>query len=88
VVGAIGPPQGNHVPSIVNAVITLAWLGLNTYVVLSLATYCLHALGLPENHTTEYGVAAVIIIIQLVIGTLGFSAIRTFEMWTVPCCRW
>jgi purine-cytosine permease-like protein len=76
--------RGNNIPSIINGVITLAWIGLNTYVVLSLATYCLHKLGLPNNHAAEYSVAAVIMIIQLVIGTLGFYAIRTFEKWTVP----
>ena len=76
--------RGNNIPSIITGVITLSWIGLNTYVVLSLATYCLHKLGLPNNHTTEYSVAVVIMIIQLVIGTLGFYAIRTFEKWTVP----
>ena len=76
--------RGNNIPSITNGVITLSWIGLNTYVVLSLATYCLHELGLPNDRTVEYSVAAVIMIIQLVIGTLGFYAIRTFEKWTVP----
>jgi purine-cytosine permease-like protein len=76
--------RGNNVPSIVNGVITLAWIGVYTYVVLDLATYCLHELGLPDNRATEYGIAAVIMIVQLVVGTLGFYAIRTFEKWTVP----
>ena len=76
--------RGNNIPSIITGVITLSWIGLNTYVVLSLATYCLHKLGLPNNHATEYSIAAVIMIIQLIIGTLGFYAIRTFEKWTVP----
>jgi len=76
--------RGNNVPSIINGLITLAWIGLNTYVVLDLATYCLHKLGLPDDQHTKYGVAAAIMIIQLVIGTLGFYAIRTFEKWTVP----
>jgi nucleobase:cation symporter-1, NCS1 family len=76
--------RGNNIPSIINGVVILAWTGLNTYVVLSLATYCLHKLGLPNNRTTEYSVAAVIMIIQLTIGTLGFYAIRTFEKWTAP----
>jgi nucleobase:cation symporter-1, NCS1 family len=76
--------RGNNVPSILNGVITLAWIGVYTYVALDLATYCLHRLGLPDNHATEYSVAAVIMIVQLVIGTLGFYAIRTFEKWTVP----
>jgi nucleobase:cation symporter-1, NCS1 family len=76
--------RGNNVPALVNGLITLAWIGVYTYVVLDLATYCLHKLGLPDNHATEYGVAAVIMIVQLTIGTLGFYAIRTFEKWTVP----
>jgi purine-cytosine permease-like protein len=60
--------RGSNVPSITQGVITLAWMGLNTYVVLDLATYHLHKLGLPNSHATEYGVAAVIMIIQLIIG--------------------
>jgi NCS1 nucleoside transporter family len=76
--------RGNNVPSIINGVIPLAWIGIYTYIVLDLATYCLVKLGLPDNHATEYGVAAVVMIVQLVIGTLGFYAIRTFEKWTVP----
>src|SRR4029078_11948507 len=63
--------RGNNVPSITNGLITLAWIGLNTYVVLDLATYCLHKLGLPDDHLTKYGVAAVILIIQLSIATRG-----------------
>ena len=76
--------RGNNIPSIINGLIIVAWTGLNTYIVLSLATYCLHRLGLPNNRTTEYSVAALIMIIQLIIGTLGFYAIRTFEKWTAP----
>ena len=76
--------RGNNIPSLINGLITLAWIGVYTYVVLDLATYCLHELGVPDNHATEYVVAAVIMIVQLVIGTLGFYAIRTFEKWTVP----
>ena len=76
--------RGNSIPSLVQGLITLAWMGINTYAVLSLAAYCLHKLGLPDGRATEYGVAAAIMVIQLVIGTLGFYAIRTFEKWTVP----
>jgi NCS1 nucleoside transporter family len=76
--------RGNNLPSIINGLVTLAWIGLYTYVVLDLATYCLFKLGLPDNHVTKYSVAAAIMIIQLVIGTLGFYAIRSFEKWTVP----
>jgi nucleobase:cation symporter-1, NCS1 family len=76
--------RGNNAPSLINGLVTLAWIGLYTYVVLDLAAYCLHELGLPDTHAVKYGVAATIMILQLVIGTLGFYAIRTFEKWTVP----
>ncbi len=76
--------RGNNIPSILQALITLSWIGLNTYVVLNLATYCLHRLGLPNNHAVEYAVAAFIMVFQIAVGTLGFYAIRTFEKWTVP----
>jgi NCS1 family nucleobase:cation symporter-1 len=76
--------RGNNIPSILQGLITLSWIGLNTYVVLSLSTYCLHRLGLPNNHAVEYTVAGVIMIAQITVGTLGFYAIRTFEKWTVP----
>ena len=70
--------RGGNVPSIINGLMILAAVGLNTYVVLDLATYCLDQLGLPDSHASEYTVAAVIMVIQLIIGTLGFYAIRTF----------
>jgi nucleobase:cation symporter-1, NCS1 family len=76
--------RGNNAPAVINGLITLAWIGLNTYVVLGLATYCLHEIGFPDNDVTKYGVAAAIMIMQLTIGTLGFYAIRSFEKWTVP----
>ena len=75
---------GNTVPAIVSGVVILGWLGINTYVVLDLTNYCLHQLGLPDDQTTKYSTAVVIMAIQLIIGTLGFYAIRTFEKWTVP----
>ena len=77
--------RGNNIPSIITCVVTLSWIGLNTYLVLSLATFGLHKLGLPNNHTTEYRIAAMIMIIQLIIGTLGFYAIRMFEKWPFGC---
>jgi purine-cytosine permease-like protein len=76
--------RGNNAPAMSNGLITMAWIGVYTYVALGLATYCLHKLGLPSSRLTEYGTAAAIMIIQLIIGTLGFYAIRTFEKWTVP----
>jgi nucleobase:cation symporter-1, NCS1 family len=76
--------RGNNLPAVVNGLITLSWIGIYTYVVLDLATYCLHEIGVPDTRVTTYAVAAAIMLLQLTIGTLGFYAIRTFEKWTVP----
>jgi NCS1 family nucleobase:cation symporter-1 len=76
--------RGNAIPSVIQGLITLSWVGLNTYVVLSAATFCLHKLGLPDSRGVQYAVAAAIMLLQVAIGTLGFYAIRTFEKWTVP----
>jgi NCS1 family nucleobase:cation symporter-1 len=75
---------GNRGPAFIQGLVSLAWVGVNTYVVLSSAGYVLHSLGLPDNKPTQYGVAAVIMIIQVLIGTLGFYAIQAFEKYTVP----
>ena len=75
---------GNRGPAIIQGLVSLAWVGVNTYVVLSAAKYVLHSLGVPSDNATEYGVAAVIMIIQVLIGTLGFYAIQAFEKYTVP----
>ncbi len=71
--------RGNRGIALIQGLITLSWIGLNTYVVLSLATYVLHQLGAPNNTTTEYLVAAFIMVVQVLIGTFGFYTIRTFE---------
>jgi nucleobase:cation symporter-1, NCS1 family len=76
--------RGNHPIALIQGLITLSWIGLNTYVVLDLATYVLHRLGAPDNTATEYSVAAFIMVVQVLIGTFGFYTIRTFEKWTMP----
>jgi purine-cytosine permease-like protein len=66
---------GNRGVAIIQGLITLSWIGLNTYVVLTLATYTLHKLGAPQNTTTEYAVAAFIMVVQVLIGTAAWGAV-------------
>lgn len=76
--------RGAYPFALVQGLIALAWVGVITYLTLDLAVGILKQLGVPGGHGTTYIVAAVIMVIQVAIGTVGFYAIRTFEKWTVP----
>ena len=77
--------RGNAIPAMIQGLITLSWVGLNTYVGpqrrLVLPAQA-RAAG-QQGHASTAS-PRVIMIIQVGIGTLGFYAIRTFEKWTVP----
>ncbi|WP_232667693.1 purine-cytosine permease family protein [Pseudonocardia sp. TRM90224] len=76
--------RGAVVPGVVQGVLTMAWVGVNTWVVLDLVLGILRQLGLDVGLGTKYLVAAVIMILQLVLALYGFYAIRSFEKYTVP----
>ncbi len=64
--------------------LTMAWVGVNTWVVLDLVLAVLEQLGITGGRGLEYLVAAVIMVVQLGLALYGFYAIRTFEKYTVP----
>jgi NCS1 nucleoside transporter family len=76
--------RGAAVPGLVQCLLTMAWVGVNTWVVLDLVLAILGKLGLHGGVALEYLVAAVIMIVQLGLALYGFYAIRTFEKYTVP----
>lgn len=76
--------RGAIVPGIVQGLLTMAWVGVNTWVVLDLALAVLARMGVQGGAALEYGVAAAIMIVQLLLALYGFYAIRTFEKYTVP----
>jgi purine-cytosine permease-like protein len=64
---------------------TMGWLGVNTWVVLDLVLGILTHLGVHHPGTgTRYLVGILIMVIQAVIAIVGFYWIQTFEKWTVP----
>ncbi|GAA1619537.1 cytosine permease [Kribbella sancticallisti] len=76
--------RGAIIPGIVQCVLTMAWVGVNTWVVLDLVMAILAKLGLHGGLALEYLVAALIMAAQLGLALYGFYAIRSFEKYTVP----
>ena len=76
--------RGAIVPGLIQCLLTMAWVGVNTWVVLDLVLAVLGKLGLHGGLGLQYLVAAIIMIVQLGLALYGFYAIRTFEKYTVP----
>jgi nucleobase:cation symporter-1, NCS1 family len=77
--------RGAYLPATAQLLMTMGWLGVNTWVVLDLALAILTHLGVHNPGTgTKYAVGILIMAIQAVIAIVGFYWIQTFEKWTVP----
>src|SRR5712672_3630718 len=63
--------RGAYLPSALMFVMTLGWIGVNTYFPVKIAMAILV-------------VITVVMVLQVLIGIYGFYAIRTFEKYTVP----
>ena len=64
--------------------LTMGWVGVNTWVVLDLVLAILKELGVGDAPWLDFVVAAAIMGIQLGLALYGFYAIRSFEKYTVP----
>ncbi len=77
--------RGAYLPATAQLLMTIGWLGVNTWVVLDLALGILTHLGVDHPGTgTKYAVGIAIMVIQAVIAIVGFYWIQAFEKWTVP----
>ncbi|MDQ3789267.1 MAG: cytosine permease [Actinomycetota bacterium] len=76
--------RGAKVPGVVQGLLAMAWVGVNTWVVLDLMLAVLRQLGVEGGPWLRYLVAGVIMVVQLWLALYGFYAIRTFEKYTVP----
>ena len=64
---------------------TMGWLGVNTWVVLDLVLGIFKELGYDNpGKGTKYAVGIGIMLVQVVIAIVGFYLIQSFEKWTVP----
>lgn len=75
---------GAALPALVQGLLTMAWVGVNTWVVLDLVLAVLDQLGVSGGLGLKIVVAAAIMAVQLGLALYGFYAIRTFEKYSVP----
>jgi NCS1 family nucleobase:cation symporter-1 len=77
--------RGAYLPAVAQMLMTMGWLGVNTWVVLDLVLGILTHLGIDNPGTgTKYAVGIIIMAIQAGIAIVGFYWIQTFEKYTVP----
>jgi len=76
--------RGAYLPSALMFLMTLGWIGVNTYFPVKIAVAILGQFGIGDTWLTNFVVVTVVMVIQVLIGLYGFYAIRTFEKYTVP----
>jgi nucleobase:cation symporter-1, NCS1 family len=77
--------RGAYLPAVAQLLMTMGWLGVNTWVVLDLTLGIFKHLGYDHPGTgTKYAVGIGIMAVQVVIAIVGFYLIQAFEKYTVP----
>ncbi|MGZ4382047.1 MAG: purine-cytosine permease family protein [Gaiellaceae bacterium] len=77
--------RGAYLPAAAQMLMTMGWLGVNTWVVLDLVLGIFKHVGYDHPGTgTKYAVGIGIMAVQVVIAIVGFYLIQTFEKYTVP----
>jgi len=77
--------RGAYLPAVAQLLMTMGWLGVNTWVVLDLVLGIFKHLGYDHPGTgTKYAVGIGIMAVQVVIAVVGFYLIQSFEKYTVP----
>jgi NCS1 nucleoside transporter family len=77
--------RGAYLPAAAQMLMTMGWLGVNTWVVLDLVLGIFKHMGYDHPGTgTKYAVGIGIMAVQCVIAIVGFYLIQTFEKITVP----
>jgi NCS1 nucleoside transporter family len=76
--------RGGYLPSALMFLMTLGWIGVNTYFPVKIAMAVLGQFGIADTWLPNVIVVTLIMVIQVAIGVYGFYAIRTFEKYTVP----
>src|SRR5256712_11392423 len=75
--------RGAYLPSALMFLMTLGWIGVNTYFPVKIAVAILGQFGIPDTWLTNFVVVTVVMVIQVLIGIYGFYAVRPFEKYTV-----
>jgi NCS1 nucleoside transporter family len=77
--------RGAYLPAVAQLLMTMGWLGVNTWVVLDLVLGIFKHMGYDHPGTgAKYAVGIGIMAVQVVIAIVGFYLIQAFEKYTVP----
>lgn len=76
--------RGGYLSSFIQFVMTMGWIGVNTYFPVLLAVGILGHFGVHDTFWIKFWVVTGIMIVQVGIGVYGFYLIRAFEKYTVP----
>jgi NCS1 family nucleobase:cation symporter-1 len=77
--------RGAYLPATAQMLMTMGWLGVNTWVVLDLVLGIFKHMGYDNpGMGTKYAVGIGIMAVQVVIAVVGFYLIQSFEKYTVP----
>jgi NCS1 nucleoside transporter family len=76
--------RGAYLPSLLMFLMTLGWIGVNTYFPVKISMSILGQFGVSDSLLMTFIIITAVMLIQVVIGIYGFYAIRTFEKYTVP----
>jgi NCS1 nucleoside transporter family len=77
--------RGAYLPAVAQLLMTMGWLGVNTWVVLDLVLGIFKHMGYDHPGTgAKYAVGIGIMAVQVVIAIVGFYFIQAFEKYTVP----
>jgi NCS1 family nucleobase:cation symporter-1 len=76
--------RGAYIPGVAQLLLTMGWVGVNTWVVLDLVMGVLNEIGISGGTGLKYAIGFVLMAAQVVIAIYGFYLIRTFEKYTVP----
>src|SRR3954462_12394787 len=72
--------RGAYLPSLLMFLMTLGWIGVNTYFPVKISVAILGQFGIPDTWLVNFVVMTVVMIVQVPIGIYGFYAIRTREV--------
>lgn len=76
--------RGAYLPAAMQGLLAVGWCAINTWIILDLIVALFNKIGIHGGIGLKIGVAAVIMVTQVVIAAIGFRAIARFERWTVP----
>lgn len=76
--------RGAWLPTLMQVLMPMGWVAINTWIVLDLAVAALDRMGIGGGIEVKYLIAIAVMLVQVGIATWGFHAIRYFERYTMP----